>query len=88
MLDWGSNHSSGIVWIGERDRERREEEGREKEEKETAWILQSGINADAFAERIGERFSLKRRGVGEGVGAGSAQSSLVGVEQVETGPDK
>ena len=31
---------------------------------------------------------MERGGVGEGAGAGSAQSSLVGVERVETGPDK
>ena len=49
----------------------------------SAHRLRFGINAGALAENVGEYASLRREGVGVRAGVGSAQGSLVGVEQAE-----
>ena len=52
----------------------------------SAHRLRVGINAGASAEKVGVVCSLRCGGVGEGAGAGSAQSSFVGVAH-ETGTE-
>lgn len=48
--------------------------------------LRVGMNAGALAEKVGVEGSFRCGGVGEGTGAGSAQSSLAGVTY-ETGTE-